>query len=486
LAVLVPLAVLVLTGVCTEIWMARAVHADLIRLFGELRAVEQSQAIVDELQGVEAWVQALPEATTTSHPFVRADVHQHFQEAEETMGHFALATLPARGQGDGMQRMIDRLANSLAAVRDQLEQPLPLNETKKDLQAAIYNAQAVANAVGDESREIGNALDEHTSDMVRMLVVLGMASLAAVASLGFLLLRRVLRPVSELRNYAVSLGQGEEGVPLPIRRADELGDLAQAFSNMATQIRHDRQELETRVEQRSREVLRTAKLAQLGTLAAGIAHEINNPLASIVACSDGLLRDIKSGTPDMANMRDYLQILRKEAMRTRDITTKLLRFARDEGQTREVMSLNAQIDEVAALFDHQMAAAGIKLRVDWTPATDKLDATILGDPSEWRQVFFNLIGNALDASPKGSEITIQIRQVDKELEVSVRDLGAGVAEDSLERVFEPFFTTKGPGQGTGLGLAIVHRIVVAHGGRIRMDNGNPGATVTIWIPSAAA
>ena len=487
LAVLIPLAAIVGLGVGAEVWMARTVHADLVRLFGELRAVELAQAVVDELHGVEAWVHALPEATQSSHPFVRADVRQHFEEAFATITRFSQSPASSLASyGTDVQRLIALLADSLTALGMELEQPLPLEHIREQLQAAIYKAQTVAAAVTDESREIGNGLDERTNYMARMLLVLGLVSLAAVAGLGFLLLRRVLRPVRELRDCAVRFGRGEENVQLPIRRADELGQLAHAFGNMAQQIRQDHQELEQRVEQRSREVLRTAKLAQLGTLAAGIAHEINNPLASIVACSDGLLRDIQTGTPDLDYMRDYLQILRKEAMRTRDITTKLLRFARDDGHKRELMWLSAQIHEVAALFDHQMADAGIKLHMEWASDIGDADVAILGDPSEWRQVFFNLIGNALDASPRGSEITITGRHIDREVELCVRDRGNGIPEASLERVFEPFFTTKGPGQGTGLGLAIVHRIVIAHGGSIRISNASPGANIVIRVPSAPA
>lgn len=485
LAVLIPLAAIVLTGVAVEIWMARAVHADLVRLFGELREVERTQSVVDELHGVEAWIKALPSATPASHPYVLADVRQHFDEARDSIGRISRAsTTSLASHGEDVNRLIEELDASLALLGKELDKAVQLADVEPHLRAAIYKAQAVANSVGSESHAIGNELDTRTNHMARMLLVLGLASIAAVAGLGFLLLRRVLRPVSELRDSAVRLGHGDQDVQLPIRRPDELGELARAFGNMTQQIRQHRQELEQRVEERSREVLRTAKLAQLGTLAAGIAHEINNPLASIVACSDGLLRDIREGTSDTDNMRDYLQILRKEAMRTRDITTKLLRFARDDGQTRERMWLSAQVHEVAALFDHQMADAGIKLEVNWASEIGDSDVAILGDPSEWRQVFFNLLGNAMDASPRDSTITVTGRHTGHEVEVAVHDQGSGIPHDLLERVFEPFFTTKGPGQGTGLGLAIVHRIVVAHGGRIRILNDKPGTTVVINVPAA--
>jgi signal transduction histidine kinase len=247
---------------------------------------------------------------------------------------------------------------------------------------------------------------------------------------------------------------------------------------MAGKLLQSRAELEQRVDERSREVLRTAQLAQLGTLAAGIAHEINNPLASIVAGADGLLRELdRSGRSD-EGMREYLQILRKEGLRARDITVRLLRFARQDKPRREPVRLPDEAREVAAMFGHQLADAGVALQLvgaDDAPA-------ILGDPAEWRQVLFNLLRNALDASPRGGVITVAFGRDHDDALLVVQDQGTGIPPELVDRIFEPFFTTKEPGRGTGLGLAIVHRIVTAHGGRIGVQNGEQGAVFTIHVP----
>jgi two-component system NtrC family sensor kinase len=278
----------------------------------------------------------------------------------------------------------------------------------------------------------------------------------------------------------VRLGNGELDVAVPAQRPDELGDLAATFRTMAARLREARDQLEARVEQRSREVLRSAKLAQLGTLAAGIAHEINNPLASIVAGTEGLLRELERGPADAATTREYLQLLHREALRARDITVRLLRFARQDPARREAVALGAELREVGALFAHQLQDAQVRLVVDGTDP----GPMILGDPAEWRQVLFNLLRNALDASPRGGTIRATAGVADGVAVLEVADEGAGVPAELQDRIFEPFFTTKEPGKGTGLGLAIVHRIVEAHGGRIRVVPGGRGARFAVTVPLA--
>jgi two-component system NtrC family sensor kinase len=321
--------------------------------------------------------------------------------------------------------------------------------------------------------------------MTWFLLALGAVVLATVGGVGWWLARRVLRPVQALQQAAVRLGAGELTTPIPHSQADELGDLAATLRTMAARLRDSQAELAARVEQRSREVLRSARLAQLGTLAAGIAHEVNNPLASIVAGAEGLLREIDGTAPvDRASLRDYLQILHKEALRVRDITARLLRFARQPEPRREPVQLAAEAREVAALFAHQMQAAGVHFEL----VAEGDGPRFVGDAAEWRQVLFNLLRNALDASPRGGAVRVLLHEGDGEIRLVVTDDGPGVAAGSEDRIFEPFFTTKDPGKGTGLGLAIVHRIVDAHAGRIEVGNGAHGARgacFTITLPRSA-
>lgn len=482
------LAVFVLAGAGIELWLLRDVHRDVVLLFEELREVSLARTLVDELRGVQSWAEAMPSANSGTHPEVLDDVRRHHAAARQTLSRFARADDPSRAEHtEDEQRLFDRLVTQLDALGRALADDQPLRELQAPLATALHAALAVSHAVDVESRKIGNALDERSDDMAQLLLVLGLCSVATVGGLGWLLLRRVLRPVGELRDAALRLGRGEQDLHLPTARPDELGDLAKAFAAMAGQLQDHQRDLEQRVEERSREVLRSARLAQLGTLAAGIAHEINNPLASIVACSDGLLRALRAGTTDADHLREYLEILRKEAMRVRDITTKLLRFARDEQSRREVVALREHVQEVAALFAHQLGDAGVALQLEAGDLGEHSSAcAVLGDAAELRQVVFNLLRNALDASPRGGRIVVACRRLGSDLELAVRDEGPGIPDELKERVFEPFFTTKDPGRGTGLGLSIVHRIVTAHGGSIRLEDAKPGVRVVVTLPAASA
>jgi len=478
-----PLCLVLLVATTSQLMLARAVHEDLQRLFEELREVNLARALVDELRGVQQWVVTAPNATRSNQPLVIADVQRHHDAASSTIARFATVDDPSRREHDaGEDALLQRIDATLRASADKLAAEAPLQEMAPAVDQALHHAQVLIQAVEDETREIGDDLDHRTANMAQFLVLLGAVSVGTLGLLAWLLLQRVLRPVRELRAAAIRLGRGEIDAAVPVHHADELGDLALTFRAMAGKLLQSRAELEQRVDERSREVLRTAQLAQLGTLAAGIAHEINNPLASIVAGADGLLRELdRSGRSD-EGMREYLQILRKEGLRARDITVRLLRFARQDKPRREPVRLPDEAREVAAMFGHQLADAGVTLRllgVDDAPA-------ILGDPAEWRQVLFNLLRNALDASPRGGVITVAFGRDHDDALLVVRDQGTGIPPELVDRIFEPFFTTKEPGRGTGLGLAIVHRIVTAHGGRIGVQNGEQGAEFTIHVPMLRA
>ena len=484
LVAFVPLCLVVTFGMLQVMLDARHVHRDLQRMFEELREVSLVRSLQDELRGFESWVQAVPAARLSTHPLVIADLRHHLEAARTTFARFHTIDDPSQAAHQHEELgTLQRIGNSLDRLEVQLAEERPIADLGETLGIALHSAAVLGHTVDQESRGIGDSLDQRSARMTQFLGALGIASLATVAWLGWLLLRRVLAPVRALREGAEAMGRGQLDVVIRVPPGDELGQLAASFTTMAGQLRQNREELEQRVEQRSREVLRTARLAELGTLAAGIAHEINNPLASIAACAEGLLREFDGGEPvDQANLRDYLQIIRKEAQRSCDITARLLRFARQGEERREVVWLGTELREVAPMFAHQFATARVELQLrsegDQGPA-------IVGDAAAWRQVLFNLLRNALDASPPGSRVQVHCHTEQGEVKLEVADEGPGVPIADQDRIFEPFFTTKAPGKGTGLGLSIVHRIVVGHGGRIEVENGpRGGAVFRILMPAA--
>ena len=220
----------------------------------------------------------------------------------------------------------------------------------------------------------------------------------------------------------------------------------------------------------------TEKLAGIGQLAAGIAHQLNTPLGSILLSAQML----EDSTCDEDQADDIRRIIR-QTEQCRGIIKGLLNFARPTGSERSRMSLVEAIEETVFLLEKNLTVAGVE--VDVQPLTEPW---VYGNRNELYQVFFNLMANSLDAMPAGGRIDIVIDSADPgELLLTFRDTGEGIPAPHHDSVFLPFFTTKDYGKGTGLGLSIVARIVHEHGGRIELDSTpGKGTTFRLWLPRA--
>ena len=221
------------------------------------------------------------------------------------------------------------------------------------------------------------------------------------------------------------------------------------------------------------------KMATIGRLVSGVAHEVNNPLAAILGFTDLLLEDPQ--VPESA--REELQIILRETQRTKEIVQGLLSFARQRPAQREPMPVNAILRQTIRLRSYDFSSHGVEV-------TEEFDENIqfaMGDPQQLQQVFLNILNNAYDAiqeSGNHGKIRICTRQTTDSIEVAFIDNGTGVSE--TERIFDPFFTTKPAGKGTGLGLSICYGIVRAHGGEILCWNneGESGSTFVVRLPIA--
>jgi PAS domain S-box-containing protein len=228
-----------------------------------------------------------------------------------------------------------------------------------------------------------------------------------------------------------------------------------------------------------RSLRQTERLAGLGTLAAGLAHEVNNPIGVIVARVELLLED--AGALGLSReVRDDLQVIRNHARRVARITQGLLTFASQRGGDREAVDLNQVVGDTLALFETQARLEGVALRTQLAPALPPVpgDTVLLG------QVVFDLLANAREAlAGRGGTIEIETASEPKGVRLVVRDSGSGIAPEHLSRIFEPFFTTRP--DGAGLGLAVCYGIVRDHGGRIDVES-QPGAgtTVVVRLPVA--
>jgi len=300
---------------------------------------------------------------------------------------------------------------------------------------------------------------------------------------------RMARPVRALAEAARRMADGERIEPLEISSDDEIGLLADEFNTMAREVSTLNRTLEQKVEERShqleeksrqlleaqKELARSERLAGLGMLAAGVAHEINNPLAVIRGNAELLQTSIPPENED----REEVDAIVEEAIRIERIVANLRAFSRSGLQRVEQFSLGGLLDDILDRIGHQIPLERYQIVRDYWGK----DATIEGDRDQLRQVFTNLIVNGLQAMPEGGnlEVDIAVPSDGGRALVTVRDHGCGIGETDQERLFTPFFTTKP--RGTGLGLAVSYGIVSDHSGEIRAESrSGEGALFTVALP----
>jgi two-component system, NtrC family, sensor kinase len=310
-----------------------------------------------------------------------------------------------------------------------------------------------------------------------LMVVTGVAGLLIAGGMIWLLFTVVVG--RRLNFLAQTMSHVEGGaLPAPVRDGsrDELGRLAATFNAMVVRLIDARRQLEDR---HAEEIRRAENLASLGKMAAGIAHEINNPLAGMLNCVRTLLKRNQAEERRI----HYLEMLREGLERIGRTVGALLNFSRTSTPKLAETPLPLLLQRCLAFLEHDLAARGIAPRLD-------LDANLpalLVDPQQLEQVFLNVLKNALEAMPQGGELSIRAEMEGRGgrsgVRISVADTGVGIAPADLPRIFDPFFTTKDVGKGTGLGLSVSYGILRAHGGSIDVQSvQGKGTNVTIGLP----
>jgi signal transduction histidine kinase len=259
-------------------------------------------------------------------------------------------------------------------------------------------------------------------------------------------------------------------------------DQYQRLQATIAELRSTQGELRERMDaQRKAEnrLVQAAKLAAVGEMAAGIAHELNNPLTSVTGFAELALEE----TPKDSQARKDLDLVVREAHRARDVVRRLLDFARQNESARAKASLNEIVEDVIALSRHLIHTSGVQLSVQLDPSLP----WILVDANQIKQVVLNLVHNALQAMPDGGRLEIETkpskRHHHKGVTIAVVDTGTGISTEEQARIFEPFFTTKGDRGGTGLGLSVTYGIVTDHGGYIDVESEPAkGSKFTVWLP----
>jgi two-component system NtrC family sensor kinase len=353
--------------------------------------------------------------------------------------------------------------------------------------------------------DIVYSLDEIDRSMRQSVIIIAILSLGfvtiALLSINFFVRRLVYVPLRDLKTGARRLSTGDLEQPIPVRSEDEFGELAAAFNAMTEALRNSRQELrewgrtlEEKVEKRTRELrvaeaeaARGEKLASVGLLAAGIAHELNNPLTGILTFSHLIRRKMQDGSPDAED----LDLVIRETKRCAAIIRRLLDFAREKTPEKKYCDLNQIIEDTARIIDRPAHLRDIEITMD----LDRSLPPVWVDADLIKQVIMNMLVNAQHAIEEKGSITIRSRRVPEAMspepgakavpmvELSIIDTGCGIPEQNLKRIFDPFFTSKELGKGTGLGLSVSHGIVSAHGGSIKVESTvGEGSTFHVYLP----
>ncbi len=285
--------------------------------------------------------------------------------------------------------------------------------------------------------------------------------------------RWVFRPLRVLVKGSRRVAAGEFDHRITLQSHDEMAELATAMNAMTSRFQAIRDDLDHQVQIRTKQVIRGEQLASVGFLAAGVAHEINNPLASIAMCAESLesrvgdvvdLNDEQNGV-----IRNYLRMIQQEAFRCKEITEKLLDFSRLGESRRHETDLNELVQGVVEMVHHLGKYKHKRLEFQpGGPVVANINAP------EIKQVVLNLITNGLDCVEDGGLLQVEVSTQGTEAELVFTDDGCGMTPEVREHLFEPFFTRKRNGQGTGLGLSIAYRILTDHQGHLEATSDGPG------------
>jgi two-component system NtrC family sensor kinase len=371
------------------------------------------------------------------------------------------------------------------------------------LAKAIYNQESCYIAschFHPENFKVLGVLDitvslEHNNTLIsafrNKIIALTLFLLALLwLSMTFFTQKLVNKPVKFLLQHTKLLARGELDATVKYISNDELGELADAFNTMTINLRMARNELEewgrnleAKVEERTSEVrqiqaqlVRSEKLASLGELVAGIAHEINNPLTGIMVFASLLSNDPKLN-PDL---RSDLETITRQAERCARIVKGLLEFSRESTPHKQPASLNDIMDATFALIGNQASFHDITVSKDYGMDIPE----VMVDPNLIEQVFVNILLNASHAMPDGGELRINsgVSPETTHVYMKINDTGCGIPEEHLKKIFDPFFTTKET-KGTGLGLSVSYGIIESHGGKIEVESTvGVGTTFTVKLP----
>ena len=516
-----------------SLWGLNALYAGFGRAFEEFEDLKYVNEVRTHLQIAEGLLNATEPQRANARERVWSARHA-FDVATNELGtgepdeqsllSYVLPGRSTRVSIDAYPEQKEAIKNGLeAAFKQLIDPPAPVKDGPARDPAAVRAQDlrvvgAVLGAVDELSKQVRDSIEQKNAAALeqRRKTLIALTSLAGLSVLGGILLgvwhyRAVIVPLSGL-SWAVRMVRagrfadridlrGKHGDAETSRYPEEFARLADDFNHMAAELDEFYRELEAKVAAKSKELVRSERLASVGYLAAGVAHEINNPIGIIAGYAEYALAELKqrvgNRVPDPGEIEKTLQIICEEAFRCKEITSKLLSLAKPGDAARKPVNLAEVAAGVVSMVGGVKPFRDRRLSVR-AEADDKSRLVVMAVEAEMKQVILNLALNALEAVPRqNGEVRMHVARRGNWVELTVIDNGKGMTPQTLERIFEPFYTDKrgngtsaaegGRRSGTGLGLSITYAIVESHGGKIAAHSDGPGrgSRFIVRIPAAS-
>ena len=472
-------------------------RVNVLPVAGQLsRHVADLQTTHGELRGIRATRQHLTATSNEFRPFLEANFAQTLIGLKKSYGDYR-QILVARIEEIGLSDCFDQEFSTLNDIRNAIEQ----------LDEAVQERGWSASNLGMERVELLLDILQHHTDRLPVYLVeelsgyaqsirhhsgwLKMTVIVCVTiSVGLMLLLIrlsflwIFQPLHTLVEGSRAVASGNYGTRIVLSSNDEIAELADAmnfmteqFEEKVRQLEESRRDLDEKIKQKSRELVRNERLASVGFLAAGVAHEINNPLMAISACAESLQRRIDSEDTDYA--KRYLTMIQEEAFRCKGITDRLLGLARNESREQTKTDFVPIVTDMLEMLRQQDAFKQKKVVLE---LPESLEITV--NAQEMKQVVLNLLTNAFQNTDEEGEVSIRLCTQDDLAVLTVQDDGNGMDDEVLHNIFEPFFSRQRGGNGNGLGLSITYRIIEEHRGRISASSNGlgRGSTFVVELP----
>jgi two-component system, NtrC family, sensor kinase len=493
-----------LRGLLSYYTTTNSIRAKLQELF----AAEQLKSSVGELISPENTARMVKQHAIVPAEIrkVRVDLVAYSDQLEETLAHNfdSRRGLYERSVVAGLhnnldlyQKAIDECISKPRRAENKGDETQGKNEIKELAEPRKTLSRGSVDLRDDIKKELDlrlYATRSHYQVALWIVVPASVIGLLLLAGLMRSFYAWVLAPIRDLDLGVKRVAEGDLSHRIDLHSGDEMEDLARAFNDMVGRLQEVYSDLERQVNDRSRQLVRSERLASVGFLAAGVAHEINNPLASIAFCSEALearleslSRYLKVGNracEEQEIFAKYLKMIQDEAFRCKHITERLLEFSRTGEPRRDPTDLRGLVQAVLDVTQHLTNHKAKQIQLEVPPERmGRISAWVNGE--EIKSVVLNLVVNALESMDDGGKLTIRLSARDGRAELRFTDTGCGMSREVQDNIFEPFYTRSRTGKGTGLGLTISHLIISQHGGEIEATSPGlgQGSTFVVRLPT---